>query len=155
MKTLILYFSAEMGRTRTLAEKLQELTAADIFEIQPTVPYSKADVNYYNPLARCNKEHFGKKAVPIRAYPENFAQYDMVLLGFPIWYGCAPDVVSCFCDALEFEGKKLAVFATSGGDGIGKTADKLAPHIRGAELLDARLFRGADADELQAWLRQF
>jgi len=153
MKTLIAYFSTEMGRTKALAEKMQEAVPADLFEIVPTVPYTDEDVNYFNPKSRCNVERFTGKDVPVSALPENFADYELVLIGFPIWYGSAPIVVNTFCKALDFSGKKVAAFATSGGDGIGATAAKLAPFIQGAELLDAKLFRRTDgAEEVRRWV---
>ena len=151
MKTLVAYFSAEAGITKSVAEKLAGITSADLFEIKPAEPYTKADLNYTNPLARCNKEKMLKKDVPVAGYPDDFSQYDMVLIGFPIWYGCAPNVVSTFCKGLDFSGKKVAAFATSGGSGIGKTADKLNPYVEGAEVVDAKLFNNASSDSLRAW----
>ena len=151
MKTLVAYFSAESGRTAELAKVLAEAVGADLFEIRPDPPYSKADLNYMNPLARCNKEHFGKKEVPVSGRVEDFSAYERVLIGFPIWYGSAPDVVNCFCRGYDWSGKQVAAFATSGGSGIGKTAEKLRPFVPGAEVLDAKLFQRADAGELKAW----
>ena len=148
MKTLVVYFSAE-GTTAALAEKFAKEIVADTFEIRPQKLYSKADLNWKNPLSRCNKEKFGKKDVPVEGSVENFEEYEEVLIGFPIWYGCAPNVVNTFCKAHDWTGKKVAAFATSGGSGIGKTRDKLQPYVNGAEVLDA--VRVADIDELKAW----
>ena len=100
-------------------------------------------------MSRCNKEKFGKKDVPVEGTVESFDAYDEVLIGFPIWYGCAPNVVNTFCKAYDWTGKKVAAFATSGGSGIGKTRDKLQPYVNGAEVLDA--VRVADIDEIKAW----
>lgn len=148
MKTLIAYFSAE-GNTAALANKLAETIGADLFEIRPQQIYTKADINWKNPMARCNREKFGKKDVPVSGTVENFDEYDQVLIGFPIWYGCAPNVVNTFCKAYDWTGKKVAAFATSGGSGIGKSKAKLQPYVSGAEVLDA--IRAGDADELKAW----
>lgn len=148
MKTLIAYFSAE-GNTAALANKLAEEIGADLFEIRPQQIYTKADINWKNPMARCNKEKFGKKDVPVSAAVENFDEYEQVLIGFPIWYGCAPNVVNTFCKAYDWTGKKVAAFATSGGSGIGKTKAKLQPYVNGAEVIDA--IRAKDAGELKAW----
>lgn len=152
MKTLIAYFSSEFGNTKALAKQLAAVSAGDLFEIVPEVVYSKADLKYINPLARCNLEKLGKKEVPVKNLPLNLDEYDIILIGFPIWYGCAPNVVNTFCDQLDFTGKKVAAFATSGGSPIGKTAVKLAPHVKGADLADARLFNNASADDLTKWL---
>lgn len=148
MKTLIAYFSAE-GTTAALAEKLAEEIGADIFEIRPQKIYTQADINWKNPMSRCNKEKFGKKDVPVEGSVENFEEYEEVLIGFPIWYGCAPNVVNTFCKAYDWTGKKVAAFATSGGSGIGKTKAKLQLYVNGALVQDA--VRVKDLDELKAW----
>ena len=82
---------------------------------------------------------------------ENFGDYELVLVGFPIWYGCAPNVVNTFCSGYDWSGKKVAAFATSGGSGIGKTAQKLEPYVEGAKIVDARVVNGAAAEDLKAW----
>ena len=144
MKTLVAFFSAEAGRTKRVGEELAKKLEADIFEIVPEKPYTKADLSYMNPLARCNREKFGKKDVPVSGRVENFSDYDTVYIGFPIWYGAAPNVVNTFCSAYDWTGKKVHVFATSGGSGIGKTAEKLTPYLRGVESVDAKLVHNAE-----------
>ena len=151
MKTLVAYFSAEHGRTAAVAAMLAEAIGADLFEIRPEKIYTSADLKYMNPMARCNREKFGKKDVPVRDKVENFDEYDRVLIGFPIWYGAAPNVVNTFCKDYDFTGKIVAAFATSGGSGIGKSAAKLQPYVKGADVIDARLFRNAAAAELKDW----
>lgn len=144
MKTLVAYFSAESGRTAKVAKDLAEMVGADLFEIVPEKVYSEADLNWRNPLARCNREFFGKKDVPVTGAVENFGEYDTVYIGFPIWYGCAPNVVNTFCKAYDWTGKKVYVFATSGGSGIGKTAEKLQLYVTGAEIVDAKVVKSAE-----------
>ena len=152
MKALVAYFSAESGRTANVAKSLAAAIGADLFEIKPEKPYTSSDLNYMNPLARCNREHISKKQVPVSSKVENFAEYDTVLIGFPIWYGCAPNVVNTFCKEYDFTGKKVAAFATSGGSGIGKTAEKLKPYVSGADVIDAKLMNGVDRDTLKRWV---
>ncbi len=144
MGILVTYFSAESGRTAGVAEDLAKKTGADLYEIKPEKPYSKADLNWKNPLARCNKEFFGKKDVPVTGTVDHFGQYDTVCVGFPIWYGCAPNVVNTFCKNYDWTGKKIIVFATSGGSGIGKTAEKLQPYVNGGEICEAKVVQSAD-----------
>ena len=151
MKTLVAYFSAESGRTAGVAEKLAAAIGADLFEIKPEKPYSAADLNYMNPLSRCNREFVGKKKVSVAGKIENFGDYELVLVGFPIWYGCAPNVVNTFCSGYDWSGKKVAAFATSGGSGIGKTAQKLEPYVEGAKIVDARVVNGAATEDMKAW----
>ena len=148
MKKLVAYFSAE-GTTAVLAKALAEKLGADLFEIVPEVPYTAADIKWTNPLARCNREKAGKKDVPVAGKVDGFEEYDTVYLGFPIWYYAAPNVINTFCSGYDWEGKKLVLFATSGGSGIGKTAEKLMPYVKGAEILGAEVFKTADA--LTSW----
>ena len=152
MKTLVAYFSAESGRTAGVAKSLASAIGADLFEIKPEKPYSASDLNYMNLLARCNREHITKKSVPVTGKVREFEQYDMVLIGFPIWYGCAPNVVNTFCKEYDFTDKKVAAFATSGGSGIGKTADKLKSFVKGTDVVDAKLLNGADAGSMRSWV---
>lgn len=148
MKTLIIYFSAERGTTARVAKDAAQVLGADLYEITPEKPYSPADLNWKNPLARCNREFFAKKDVPTVGQIENFADYDRVLISFPIWYGCAPLVVSSFCKSYDWTGKTVAAFATSGGSGIGKTAEKLCPFLAGANFKGAKLVHsGAEVTE--------
>ena len=149
MKSLVTYFSAESGRTAGVAKDLAEAIGADLFEIVPEKPYTGSDLNWMNPLARCNREHAMKKDVPVAGKVENFADYDTVFVGFPIWYGCAPNVVNTFCKGYDWAGKKVYIFATSGGSGIGRSGEKLAPYAAGAEIIDARLV--SSASELRDW----
>ena len=151
MKSLVAYFSAESGKTAAVAKKLAEAAGADLFEIVPEKIYTKEDLNWKNPLARCNRERIGKKEVPVAGTIENFADYDTVFIGFPIWYWSAPIVINTFCKAYSWRGKKVYIFATSGSSGIGKTAEKLQPFIEGAIIQDAR--RIENASELSNWIQ--
>jgi flavodoxin len=141
MKTLIAYFSAE-GRTEGFAKALAEAVDAEMFAIIPEQPYSAADLKWTNPLARCNREKMGKKDVPVAGIVDAWDEYDTVCLGFPIWYYAAPNVVNTFCKAYDWTGKKLILFATSGGSDIGKTAEKLKPYLKGdPQILSAGVYR--------------
>ncbi|MBO4782424.1 MAG: NAD(P)H-dependent oxidoreductase [Lachnospiraceae bacterium] len=154
-KVLVTYFSASKGKvTERLAKRFAELTDADLFEIVPEKPYSEADLKWVNPLARCNKEKFGKKEVEIAGRVSNIGDYDLILIGFPIWYGSAPNVVNTFVKAHDLSGKKIGLFATSGGSKIGKTLEKMQPYVsEDADLIDAKLFSAySDDEELIEWV---
>ena len=155
-KILVAYFSAE-GNTAKVAAKLAEAASADLFEIKPSEPYTAADINWKNPLSRCNREKFGKKDVPIACAVENFEDYGLVFLGFPIWYYAAPNIINTFVKEYDWSGKRIALFATSGGSDISKSPDKLRPYLNGkGEIVGARLFRpDADKQELEDWARPF
>lgn len=154
-KRLVTYFSASAGKvTERVAKTLADAIGADLFEIKPVEPYTEADINWMNPLSRCNKEKMGKKDVPVEGKVENMTDYDLLLIGFPIWYGEAPNVVNTFVKGYDLSGKKIALFATSGGSKIEKSVKKLAPYISDtAEIVDAELFDGSvGAEELKAWV---
>ena len=155
MKTLITYFSAS-GTTAGVAEKLAKAIGADLFEIKPEKPYTTAELRWTNPLARCNREKMGKKDVPIDGKVENMAEYDRILIGFPIWYYGAPNIIQTFVKGYDFTGKEIALFATSGGSDVGKTAEKLKPFIQGdAKIIGAKLFHPkASEEELKAWAEE-
>lgn len=142
MKTLVAFFSAS-GYTASLAKKVAKAADADLFEIKPVEPYTDADLRWTNPLARCNKEKIGKKDVPIANRVEGFEQYDMVYIGFPVWYYAEPNIIDTFVKSYDFSGKKVALFATSGGSDITKAPGKIQPLIKG-EIIGAKLFK---ADE--------
>ena len=142
MKTLVAYFSAQ-GHTKKVAEEFAGQIGADTFEIIPEEPYSLADIKWTNPLSRCNREKIGKKDVPVQGKVENFAEYECVYIAFPIWYYGAPNVVNTFCKDYDFTGKKVYVFAISGGSDIGKTAEKLNPYLKGAEIISAQVVKSA------------
>ena len=151
MKSIVIYFSAEAGKTRNVAKSLAEQIKSELFEIVPEKLYTEADLRWTNPLARCNREKIGKKDVPIAEKVKEWETYDAIYLGFPIWYYGAPNVVSSFCKDYDWTGKKVWIFATSGGSGIGKTAEKLAPFMTDAEIVDAR--RVSSIGELASWMR--
>ncbi len=142
MSTLITYFSAE-GTTAKAAKEFAEKIGAEIFEIVPVEPYTKADIRWMNPLARCNREQLGNKDVPVSGKIDDFDKYDTVYIGFPIWYGQAPRVVHTFCKDYDWTGKNIHIFATSGGSGIGKTAEKLQASVPGGKIIDAKLIKDA------------
>lgn len=138
MAVLVAYFSAE-GKTAQIAKEYAEKIGAEVFEIVPETKYTKADINYLNPISRCNREQIGKKNVPISGRIDGFEKYDTVYIGFPIWYGQAPRVVHTFAQSYDWTGKTVHAFATSVSSGIGKTAEKLAPSLKGAASVDAKL----------------
>ena len=151
-KILVTYFSAS-GVTAQVAGRLASATGADLFEIRPAEPYSEKDLKWTNPLARCNKEKLGRKDVPINGKIENFEDYDVIFVGFPIWYYSAPNIIVTFLKSYDFTGKKVALFATSGGSDIGKTADKIRPLISDSvNIAAAKLFQPDDGGEtLRQW----
>ena len=153
MRILTAYFSAG-GVTKALAERLSGAVGAETFAIEPQEPYSDADLKWVNPLARCNREKIGKKDVPVKGTVENIGDYDLILIGFPIWYYGAPNIIQTFVRQYDLSGKRIGLFATSGSSDIGKTAEKLKPFLsEGAQIVGAKRFAAdADAETLKAWV---
>ncbi len=152
MKTMVAYFSAG-GVTERLAKTLAGALGADLFEIKPEVPYTKADLDWMDKKSRSTLEMQDPSSRPaIAGVPENMEQYDRVFVGFPIWWYVAPTIVNTFLESFDCSGKTIVPFATSGGSGMGKTDERLAPSCKGAKLLAGKVFTpGAFENELRAW----
>lgn len=126
-KALVVYFSCT-GNTKAAADKIVELTAADRYEIVPKVPYTAADLNYNNSDCRANREQNDSAARPeISGSVENIEQYDVIFIGYPIWWGQAPKILYTFFESYDydFEGVTIIPFCTSGSSGIGSSAENL------------------------------
>ena len=151
-KKLVAYFSAS-GVTAEVAKTLAEAVGADLFEIKPSVPYTKADLNWTDRSSRSSVEMADLASRPeISARCENIGDYDTVFVGFPIWWYIAPTIINTFLESCDLNGKTVVPFATSGGSGMGKTNEALAPSCKGARLLDGKVFRrNVSRDALAAW----
>ena len=125
MKKLVAYFSAT-GTTRKAAERLAKAVGADLFEIKPAVPYTHADLNWHNSHSRSSVEMNDPASRPeIAERFDRMDEYDVVYIGFPIWWYVAPTIINTFVESYDFSGKTILPFATSGGSGIGKTVEVL------------------------------
>lgn len=152
-KMLVAYFSAS-GVTAKAARKLSEAVGADLYEIKPEVPYSRADLDWTNKKSRSSVEMNDTVFRPVIARKmEGMEQYDVVFVGFPIWWYVAPMIINTFLESYDFSGKTIVPFATSGGSGMGKTNERLAPSCPGATLLKGKMLNGPlDQEELKAWV---
>lgn len=151
-KMLVAYFSAS-GVTAKAAWKLSEAAGADLYEIKPEVSYSRADLDWTNKKSRSSVEMNDPASRPsITGKMEGMEQYDVVFVGFPIWWYVAPTIINTFLESYDFSGKTIVPFATSGGSGMGKTNERLAPSCPGATLLKGKMLNGSLAqEELKAW----
>lgn len=154
-KTLVAYFSAS-GVTAAAAKKLAEAIGADLYEIKPEVPYTKADLDWMDKKARSTIEMNDPSSRPaIAGKLDNLDAYSTIFVGFPIWWYVAPTIINTFLESYDLTGKKIVPFATSGGSGMGKTNERLQPSCLGAELLEGRMLNGAvSAAELKRWADQ-
>lgn len=151
-KILVAYFSAT-GNTEGVAQKLADGLGADLYEIVPEQPYTDEDLDYGNDESRSSVEMNNPDARPaISGSVENLDQYDVVLIGYPIWWGEAPRMISTFVESYDFSGKTLAAFCTSGGSGFGSSDAALRSAADGATWLDGQRFSAdASAEEVLAW----
>ena len=151
-KKLVAYFSAS-GVTAKVAETLAEAIGADIFEIEPKVPYTEADLNWMDKKARSTIEMNDPVSRPeIAIKRDNMKDYDTIFVGFPIWWYVAPTIINTFLESYDFSGKTVVLFATSGGSGMGETLKKLAPSCPNAKLIEGKVFRRSTGrEQLAAW----
>lgn len=152
-KKLVAYFSAS-GVTAQLAKTLANAVNADLYEIKPKTPYTDADLDWNNKRSRSSVEMSDPGSRPALADKNaNIAEYDVVFLGFPIWWYVAPTIINSFLESYDFSGKIIVPFATSGGSGLGRTVEKLRPSVSDAAIWKSgKLLNGkASKDDLFAW----
>ena len=147
-KTLVAYFSAG-GVTAKVAAKVAQAANADLYEIKPAVPYTKADLNWMDKKSRSSVEMNDKSFRPAIADKNApIADYDTILLGFPIWWYVAPTIINTFLEAYDFSGKKIILFATSGGSGFGNTAAELKPSVSpDTQIVEGKVINGIRSDK--------
>ena len=152
-KKLVVYFSVS-GVTAKLAQEIAAVENADCFEIKPEPPYTKEDLDWTNKQSRSTLEMSDLNCRPaIADCVENMAQYDVVFVGFPIWWGREPSAVDTFLTAYDFSGKKVIPFCTSGGSDIGKTAERIQSLVGENVCVDAGKRLGGEISEadLKIW----
>lgn len=154
-KTLVAYFSAS-GVTRKTAETVAKAANADLFEIKPEVPYTSADLDWMNKSSRSSVEMSDESSRPaIAEKVADMDQYDTIIIGFPIWWYVAPTIINTFLESYDFSEKKIALFATSGGSGFGKTVAKLKPSVdASAQFVSEKLLNRVSQAELDAWIKE-
>ena len=142
-KKLVAYFSAS-GVTAKVADMLADAVGADIYEIRPEVPYTKADLNWMDKKSRSTIEMNDRTSRPAIADKNaKVEQYDTIFLGFPIWWYRAPSIINTFLESYNFSGKKIILFATSGGSMFGKTVEELKVSVPATcEIIEGKLLNG-------------
>ncbi len=155
-KTLVAYFSAS-GTTERAARELAKAAGADLYAIRPAVPYTKADLNWMDKKSRSTLEMNDKQSRPALADRDaNIEAYDTVLLGFPIWWYTVPRIVNSFLESYDFSGKKIVLFATSGGSGLSGSAAALKGSVAAnTKLIEGGMLNGGQtAAGLKAWVEK-
>lgn len=155
-KKLVAYFSAS-GVTKAAAERLAKAAGADLFEIKPEAPYSRADLDWTDKKSRSSVEMSNPESRPeIAEKLSNMDDYDTVFIGFPIWWYVAPAIINTFVESYDFSGKTIVPFATSGGSPMGRTVEVLKPLCSAsAKWEDGKMLNRISERELKNWVRQF
>ena len=151
-RKLVAYFSAS-GVTAKVAEKLSEAIGADLYAIEPEVPYTKADLDWMDKKSLSTIEMNNPASRPaITGKRDNMNDYDTVFVGFPIWWYVAPTIINTFLESYDLTDKTIIPFATSGGSDMGKTNEKLLPSCKGAKLLNGKVFKASvSGADLAKW----
>ena len=153
-KCLVAYFSAS-GVTAKLATMLVEVTGSDIYEIKPEVPYTKDDLNWMDKQSRSTIEMQDQSFRPTLADTNaNISAYDVIFVGFPIWWYVAPTIINSFLESYDFSGKTVIPFATSGGSQLGSTVEKLQLSVSNTTILtEGHLLNRASIDSISKWVK--
>lgn len=152
-KKLVAYFSAS-GVTKKVAEMISEVSGYELYEIKPKQAYTKANLNWMDKNSRSSVEMKDKKFRPeIITKDIEMSDYDEIILGFPIWWYVAPTIINTFLEVYDFSGKKITLFATSGGSGFGNTVSELKPSAPNADIVEGKLLNNANKQEIENWLK--
>ena len=152
-KSLVAYFSAS-GVTARAAKTLAEAAKADLFEIKPETPYTNEDLNWQDKNSRSSVEMRDASSRPaVAGNVANMANYDVIFLGFPIWWYVAPHIINSFLEGYDMSCTKIILFATSGGSGFGKSVAGLQESCPGATVVEGKLLNGnITVDALRTWV---
>lgn len=153
MNTLVAYFSAS-GVTKAAAQQLAEVAGADLHEIKPEKPYTDADLDWRDKQSRSSVEMKDKNSRPaITDKLKNMQDYDVVYVGFPIWWYTAPTIINTFMESYDFKGKTVIPFATSGGSSIKKACEDLKAAYPDITWKEGKLLNRTSKKELETWVK--
>lgn len=152
-KRLVAYFSAS-GVTARAAKTLAEAAGAGLYEIRPQTPYTSADLDWTDQRSRSSVEMNNRSfRPPLADHDAPVSDCEVIFLGFPIWWYTAPTIINTFLESYDFSGRTIVLFATSGGSGLGRTAEDLRPSAGGAVIREGKLLNGRQtAEGLRAWV---
>ncbi len=154
-KILVAYFSAS-GVTERVAKKMADATGTDLFEIKPDQPYTRADLNWMDKNSRSTVEMKDKNCRPAIAEKPDVSDFNVILVGFPVWWYREPSIIDTFMESTDFAGKTVVPFCTSGRSGLGDSAKNMQALAPGAKVLEGKRFSAsASSDELKKWAEQF
>lgn len=153
-KILVTYFSAT-GTTARAAEKLADVTDGELYAIVPAQPYTNADLDWNDKQSRSSIEMNDPKSRPaIKDRKENITDYDVIFLGYPIWWDLAPRVINTFIETYDLKGKTVIPFATSGGSGIANSITVLKKEYPELDWKQGRLLNRFDENAVREWIEK-
>ena len=153
-KVLVAYFSAS-GVTKGVAQQLAEVTSGTLHEIKPEQPYTEADLDWRDKQSRSTIEMQDKSSRPaITDKLANMQDYDVVYVGFPIWWYTCPTIINTFMEAYDFKGKAVIPFATSGGSSIDKACEDLKAAYPDVNWKEGKLLNRVSKKDLEDWVKK-
>ena len=153
-RVAVIYFSCT-GSTRTAAERIRDMTGADLYELTPEQPYTSQDLSYNNDACRASQEQKDPAARPrIAGQPLDLSQYGTIYLGYPIWWGTAPRIINTFLDSYDLTGKTIRPFCTSGSSGIETSVADIRAAVPEVNVTAGLRVDDPDGSALKAWVRE-
>ena len=154
-KVLVVYFSAT-GTTKSAAKKVKKATGGTLYQIKAADPYTSADLNYDNDNCRANVEQKGGTARPkIKGKVKNIKEYDVIFVGYPIWWGKEPMIIRTFLESYNLKGKKIVPFCTSGGSGISGSMKGIKASAKGAKVVKGKDLTDSSAKSVKKWAKKY
>lgn len=153
-KVLVVYFSAT-GTTKSAAGKVKKATGGKLYQIKPAKKYTSADLDYNNDDCRANKEQNDESSRPkIKGKVNNIHKYDVIFVGYPIWWGKEPMIIRTFLESYNLKGKKIVPFCTSGGSGISGSMKGVKAAAKGAKVVSGKDLTDSSAKRVQKWAKK-
>ena len=153
-KVLVVYFSGT-GTTKSAAKKIKKATGGKLYQIKADTPYTKADLDYSNDNCRANVEQQDESVRPkIKGKVKKIRQYDIIFIGYPIWWGKEPMIIRTFLESYNLKGKKVVTFCTSGGSGISGSMKGVRAAAKGAKVVKGRDLTDVSYKSLKKWAKK-
>ncbi len=153
-KVLVVYFSAT-GTTKSAAKKIEKATGAKLYQIKAAERYTDADLDYNNDNCRANREQKNESSRPeVKGKIKNIRKYDVIFIGYPIWWGKEPMIIRTFLESYNLEGKKIVPFCTSGGSGISGSREGIKAAAEGAKVMKGKDLTDASSKSVEKWAKK-
>ena len=152
MSKIVCYFSCS-GVTKSMASIISDTIGADIFEIEPSIPYTSEDLDWTNKNSRTSVEMNDKSSRPSIKSDGDISKYDTVIIGFPVWWYTAPNIINTFIESNNFDGKKVYVFVTSGSSSVDSSFNNLKKEYPNINFISGKRFDSSvTKEDILYWL---